>query len=122
MISAQLWFTEVVQLVPPHPASLPVPKSTNAAHALPAGLQLQLEQLAAAADGCAPASNTSSSKLPSQLGVTLLALRSAIGPDQSAGAGSRQSPAQASGASPASCSAGSQVQRDRLLPSLAQVW
>jgi hypothetical protein len=69
MISLQLWFTDVVQVVPPQPASPPVLKSMNCEHAPPAGLQLQLEQLAAAALGSAPASNTRLSNEPSQLGV-----------------------------------------------------
>jgi hypothetical protein len=121
MISLQLWFTDVVQLAPVQPASPPVPKSTNAAQALPEGLQVQLEQLAAAAEGSAPASNTSWSNAPSQLGALPVELRSAIGPDQSAGAASRHSASQSSGL-PASSSTASQLHRDRLLPSLAQVW
>jgi hypothetical protein len=82
MISLQLWFTDVVHVVPPQPASVPVVKSTKAAQVAFGGVQLQALQLAAAAEGDSPASKLFVPNSPPQSGAALSLLRNSIGPFQ----------------------------------------
>jgi hypothetical protein len=79
-ISLQLWFTDVVHVVPPQPAVVPVVKSTNAAQAELSGAHVQAEQLAASASGSSPASNAFFENEPSQLGAAPVLTRNSIGP------------------------------------------